>query len=120
MFQLRDYQLKLVEEGERSMMAGEVPCLVSSTGSGKTVILAELARRALTRGELVVVICHRIEILTQIVASLQKHLGQQEVIAIIQAGSRPRLDRRVTVGMVPTMCRRLPVLAAFEIGRAHV
>ena len=110
MFTLRDYQIKLANEGEAAMMGGEVPCLVSSTGSGKTVILAELARRALARGEQVVVICHRIEILSQIVTSLHKHLGQQVVISRITAGSRPRLDRKVIVGMVPTMCRRLKML----------
>jgi superfamily II DNA or RNA helicase len=110
MFTLRDYQTTLVEQGEAAMMDGEVPCLVSSTGSGKTIVLAELAKRALARGEQVVVICHRIEILSQIVASLQRHLGQRVVISQVTAGSRPRLDRQVVVGMVPTMCRRLKML----------
>ena len=113
MFQLRPYQLQLADAGDAAMLAGQRPCMVAPTGAGKTVILAELARRALARGERVVVICHREEILQQIVASLQRHLGPGEVIAMMMAGGRPRLDRRVTVGMVPTMVRRLPVLAAF-------
>ena len=110
MFTLRDYQTRLADSGDAAMLQGQRPCMVAPTGAGKTVILAELARRALARGEQVVVICHREEILTQIVASLQRHLGQQEVIAMVTAGSRPRMDRRVVVGMVPTMVRRLKML----------
>ena len=110
MFELRPYQLKLASEGDSAMLEGCRPCLVAPTGAGKTVILAELAMRALDRGEQVVVICHREEILGQIVVSLQRHLGHAVVIAKVLAGSRPRLDRRVVVGMVPTMCRRLPAL----------
>ncbi len=114
MFELRPYQLKLASEGDSAMLEGCRPCLVAPTGAGKTVILAELARRALERGEQVVVICHREEILGQIVASLQHHLGHGVVIAKVLAGSKPRLDRRVVVGMVPTMCRRLPALQQLQ------
>jgi superfamily II DNA or RNA helicase len=109
-FELRPYQQRLAAEGDAAMRRNERPCLVAPTGAGKTVILAELARLALARGEQVVVICHREEILGQIVASLQRHLGDGLVIAKLTAGSRPRLDRRVVVGMVPTMCRRLAAL----------
>lgn len=109
-FELRDYQTRLADAGDAAMLQGQRPCMVAPTGAGKTVIIAELCRRALARGEQVVVICHREEILSQIVASLQKHLGQQEVIAMVTAGSKPRLDRRVVVGMVPTMVRRLKML----------
>ena len=114
MFTLRDYQSRLADAGDAALLAGRRPCLVAPTGAGKTVILAELARRALARGEQVVVICHREEILTQIVASLQRHLGAQQVIAMVTAGSRPRMDRRVVVGMVPTMVRRLKLLEQLE------
>jgi superfamily II DNA or RNA helicase len=109
-FQLRDYQTHLADAGDAAMLDGRRPCMVGPTGCGKTVIIAELVRRALARGEQVVVICHREEILQQIVASLQAHLGPQQVIAMVTAGSRPRMDRRVVVGMVPTMVRRLKLL----------
>ena len=109
-FELRDYQTRLADAGDQAMLQGRRPCMVAPTGAGKTVVIAELTRRALARGEQVVVICHREEILTQIVASLQRHLGQQVVVAMVTAGSRPRLDRQVVVGMVPTMCRRLKLL----------
>jgi superfamily II DNA or RNA helicase len=110
MFTLRDYQDRLVTSGEAAMLQGQRPCMVAPTGAGKTVIIAELARRSLARGEQVVIICHREEILGQIVASLQHHLGRQTVITQITAGSKPRLDRRVIVGMVGTMVRRLKML----------
>ena len=112
MFELRDYQSRLATAGDAAIAAAEPqrPVLVAPTGAGKTVILAELARLALCRDEQVVVICHRGEILEQIAKSLQRHLDEAVVISTIVAGSKPRLDRRVIVGMVPTMVRRLPTL----------
>lgn len=115
-FELRDYQQRLADLGDAAMLAGQRPCLEAPTGAGKTVILAELARRALARGEQVWVICHREEILEQIVASLQRHLGERQLIARVVAGSRPRLDRQLVVGMVPTMVRRLEQLANHQGG----
>lgn len=110
-FELRPYQTALADQGDAAMLQGQRPCLVAPTGAGKTVILAELTRRALARGEQVLVLCHREEILGQIVASLRRHLGPSVVVAMVTAGSRPRMDRRVIVGMVPTLNHRLPALA---------
>jgi len=110
-FELRPYQTALATAGDDAMLRGQRPCLVAPTGAGKTVILAELTRRALARGEQVLVLCHREEILGQIVASLRRHLGPSVVVAMVTAGSRPRMDRRVIVGMVPTLNHRLAVLA---------
>ena len=56
MFTLRDYQTRLADAGDAAMLAGQRPCMVGPTGCGKTVIIAELVRRALARGEQVVVI----------------------------------------------------------------
>jgi DNA repair protein RadD len=112
-FDLRPYQTALATAGDEAMLRGQRPCLVSGTGSGKTVVLAEGARRALARSERVVAICHRDSIHEQIVSAIRRHCPG-EVIAEIVAGGYPRLDRRVTVGMVPTMDRRLDRLAAFE------
>ena len=55
MFTLRDYQTNLADAGDAAMLDGRRPCMVAPTGAGKTVIIAELARRALARGDQVVV-----------------------------------------------------------------
>lgn len=89
------------------MLAGDVPCIVAPTGAGKTVLLAEAARRSLARGERVVAVCHREEIAEQICSALTHHLGRRTFIDVIRSGSRSRMNAPVTVGMVPTMARRL-------------
>ena len=112
-FQLYDYQTRLAEQGDAAMLQGLRPDIVSGTGSGKTVILAELVARALARGERVVVICHRASIHRQIVAAIRHHCPRV-VVAMITAGAYPRLDRRVTVAMVKTLAKRLDQLGPLQ------
>jgi len=114
MFTLRPDQQALSDRIEASLAAGHRPCAVAPTGAGKTVLIAEAARLALKRGERVVVIAHRAEIIAQILASLRHHLGPLVGIEVITAGSRSRYGAAVTVGMVPTLARRLPQLAALR------
>ena len=113
-FQLRGYQQPLVDQAERLMLANQIPCIVAPTGAGKTVLLAETARRALARGEQIVAVCHRGEIIEQLTASLSRHLGAGVQIETIRAGSRSRMQAPVIVGMVPTMARRLQHLSALR------
>jgi len=114
MFTLRDYQVDLVNRAQEQLRTGGVPCIVAPTGAGKTVLLAELARLALERGERVVTVAHRQEIVLQIVKSLRGHLGTRVGIEVVTAGSTARWNRPVTVGMVPTMARRLKHLPALK------
>lgn len=106
-FELRDYQTKLVNDAEITMQNGGVPCVVAPTGAGKTVIMSELVRRALARAERVVVVAHRQELIVQIVKSLRQHLGAGVGIEVVTAGCTARWNKPVTVGMVPTIARRL-------------
>lgn len=114
MFILRPDQQDLSGRIEASLVAGHRPCAVAPTGAGKTVLIAEAARLALERNERVVAIAHREEIVSQIVASLRRHLGRHTRIELITAGSRSRYQAPVTVGMVPTMARRLAALRALD------
>lgn len=66
MFRLRDYQLESVNAVYRSMMGGHKSIVVQSPPrTGKTVIMAEIARRATSKGNRVLFIVHRKEILEQ-------------------------------------------------------
>jgi DNA repair protein RadD len=87
---------------------------VAPTGAGKTVLMAETARRSLARGERVVAVCHREEIAEQIISAFTHHLGRRTFIDVIRSGSRSRMNAPVTVGMVPTMSRRLERLGALQ------
>lgn len=62
---MRDYQLDVVHHVENEIAAGRRPCMVAPTGSGKTVIAAELSQKATARGEPVVFIVHRRELTDQ-------------------------------------------------------
>ena len=68
---LRGYQKDSSNSILRSLNKGEKPLLVSPTGSGKTVILAEVARRVVVAGASLVAVSHRREINEQ----LHKRLG---------------------------------------------
>ena len=57
---LRPYQQAAVEAVERTFTRGFRSCLVQMpTGTGKTILFASLAERAVMRGERVLVLAHR-------------------------------------------------------------
>jgi DNA repair protein RadD len=69
---LRPYQIDIVDELERKVAAGiRRIIIVAPTGSGKTVIAAEIIKRAVARFQRIVFIAHRNELLTQAHDKLQ-------------------------------------------------
>jgi superfamily II DNA or RNA helicase len=116
MLNLRSYQADLVDRTEQVMDAGNVPCVVAPTGAGKTIIAAELARRALERGENVLMACHRGEILNQLTMSVYRHIGI--VPQVISSANTTPLSR-VTVAMIPTLTRRQRWIEAMQ-GRTYI
>jgi superfamily II DNA or RNA helicase len=65
LLKLRSYQTEAVERVERLLGTAARPLLVAPTGSGKTVIAAEIINRAVARHQRVLVIAHRREIIRQ-------------------------------------------------------
>jgi DNA repair protein RadD len=61
----RSYQIEVVDRVEALLGTAAKPLIVAPTGSGKTIIGAELINRAVARGGRVLVIAHRREIITQ-------------------------------------------------------
>lgn len=110
MFKLREYQSALCRETIEHMIAGGAPCLVAPTGSGKTVMLAEIVRYWRERGYKIVLAAHRNEIIKQIAASVREHL--KEPVGFYTA-SRMTEDRDVMVTMMPTLARRKQAIPAF-------
>ena len=110
-FLLRDYQQVLVDGTVEHMLKGGAPCLVSVTGSGKTVMLAETARRFRGWGYNVLLLAHRNEIIKQIADSCHKHCN--EPIGFYSA-KRTTECRGIMVSMVPTLARRRAVLSSFK------
>jgi DNA repair protein RadD len=62
---LRPYQVNVVDQVERLIGTASRPLIVAPTGSGKTVIAAEIINRVVQRGGRVLVIAHRREIIRQ-------------------------------------------------------
>jgi DNA repair protein RadD len=114
---LRDYQRDAVEE----LKDGAKAIYVLPTGGGKTVIAAGVIERAVWRGERVLVLTHRREILKQTSMSLPIEHG------LIQAGLNIDLEHPVQVASVQTLwvrCMRtdkvpLPPADLLIIDEAH-
>lgn len=93
MFKLRDYQQETVDNIYQSMKQGNRRIIVQQPPrTGKTVIMAEIARKTTDKGNRVMFIIHRKEVLAQAKATFRK----QDVNVNL-----------ATMGMVQTLTRRV-------------
>ncbi|GKQ42944.1 DEAD/DEAH box helicase [Companilactobacillus sp. RD055328] len=96
MFELRDYQQNSINEIYQSIKKGNQSIIVQSPPrTGKTVIMADIARRATSIGNRVLFIVHRKEIVDQV----KKTFIEQGVDMDL-----------ATIGMVQTITRRINTL----------
>lgn len=93
MFELRDYQQETIDKVYQSMKQGNRRIIVQQPPrTGKTVIMAEIARKTTDKGNRVMFIIHRKEVLAQAKATFE----QQNVNMGL-----------ATMGMVQTLTRRV-------------
>lgn len=93
MFKLRSYQQETIDKVYQSMRSGHRRIVVQQPPrTGKTVIMAEIARRTTEKGNRVMFIIHRKEVLEQAI----KTFKEQDVDMSI-----------ATMGMVQTLTRRI-------------
>lgn len=94
MFKLRNYQQKTVDDVYQSMKRGNRRIIVQQPPrTGKTVIFAEIARRATLKNNHVLFLVHRKEILDQTIKTFEKQ----------------NVDFNLTtLGMVQTLTRHVP------------
>ena len=108
MFKLRNYQQKTVDNVYQSMKRGNRRIIVQQPPrTGKTVIMAEIARRTTAKGNRVMFIIHRKEVLSQ----AKETFKTQEVDMSL-----------ATMGMVQTLTRRvarLPAPRLILVDEAH-
>lgn len=103
MFDLRPYQEILVGHTREAFRANRRVLIVAPTGSGKAVILAYVAYHAAARGNRIILVVHRDELLTQLSGSLSEMSVPH---GRIQPGW-PRTEEPVQIAMVQTLTRRL-------------
>lgn len=102
--ELRPYQNKAIDETERKFEEGfKRPLIVAPTGAGKTTIGGEIVRRAVERGERVLWIAHRKELIDQAVERLRL-FGLNP--GVIMAGRKPAPQLQVQVASIQTISRR--------------
>ena len=115
---LRQYQRAVIAELERAIAAGRRRVLlVAPTGAGKTVIAADLVRRAIERGHGVLILAHRLELIEQAHAKLFD-LGIDA--GTIKAGFPMRLGEPVQIASVQTLTARAIRGRAIDLPRAEL
>ncbi|UTC25980.1 DNA helicase [Phage vB_KsaM-C1] len=79
---LRPYQKKLVEETYAQWDAGkQFVAMVSATGSGKSMTLTDIVRSERDRGQYVLVLAHRQELITQLSDTMGRMEIRHQIIA---------------------------------------
>lgn len=72
MFELRDYQQETIDNIMSSITAGHRSIMVQQPPrTGKTVIMAEIARRATAKGNRILFVVHRQEIVQQVIKTFK-------------------------------------------------
>ena len=105
MITLRDYQQGCIGDIRQAYRAGRrSPLLVSPTGSGKTVMFAYISDGTSRKGNRVLILVHRQELVDQTTKTLNAFGVGHGVIA---AGRSPDRTHLVQVGSVQTVVRRL-------------
>ena len=100
MIELRAYQLDVVDRIEQALGERRKVLLVAPTGSGKTVVAAEIINRAVAKYQTALFLAHRREIITQTSAKLMI-TGVRH--GIIMAGIEPRPMESVQVESIDTL-----------------
>lgn len=90
---LREYQNEIIRDVRTAYKAGKrTPCIVLPCGGGKSVIVAEIAKKTTEKGNRVLFIVHRKELCDQIRSTFSRWGVNMDLC---------------TIGMVQTICRHL-------------
>lgn len=107
MIKLRDYQHEAIEHTWRWLKTAKTaPVIVLPTGSGKSIVIAELARRVVELDRRVIVLAHRKELLEQNASELRGLVPSLDV-GIYSAGLKQRdTDHAVVFAGIQSVVNR--------------
>jgi superfamily II DNA or RNA helicase len=118
MFQLRDYQDQAINDLRRSFAAGHRrTVLFAPTGSGKTVIAAQIVKSAVDKGRQVMFLAHRRELVNQAADKLV-NFGVDH--GVLMAGEFPYGATDVQVASIDTLRARCIKSDKLPLPRADV
>ncbi|WP_414552510.1 DEAD/DEAH box helicase [Anabaena sp. CCY 0017] len=104
-YQLRDYQRQWIKGIWNSWKKGNRRVLAQlPTGAGKTVCFAHICHKFFQQQQQVLVIAHRIELITQAAEKLEQIVG--ESVGIIKGGYPHHPERRIQIASIQTLARR--------------
>lgn len=120
-YQLRDYQQELFESIFSGWAGGDRRLLVQlPTGGGKTVLFGAVSRKFTSRGDGVLVLVHRLELLLQAKDKLEAITSQQA--GLIKAGYPANPNNLIQIASVQSLIRRAgnwPKAALVIVDEAH-
>lgn len=120
MIELRDYQREAVDAALGAWAGGlQRPAEVLPTGAGKTVVFAEVLRRAaLEQGGRSLVLAHRTELITQAAGKL-RDVAPELRVGVVKAGRNETLAP-VVVGSVQTLASDFRRRQLYDVRRVIV
>lgn len=119
-YNLRDYQQELLQKIFAAWSAGDRRLLMQlPTGGGKTLVLASVAQLFTQRGEGVLILAHREELLLQAKEKLEAVTGQPA--GLIKAGYPVAPERLIQIASVQSLIRRqsFPHAVLVVVDEAH-
>ena len=102
--QLRPYQLQAIDDARRLFAGRKRIVLAQPTGAGKTVMGAEIARRAAARGKSVTFVCDQINLVYQ-TSDRFREWGIEH--GVIQADNDRDTDRQVMIASAQSIETRM-------------
>ena len=99
MFKLFDYQLDLIDKA-RKQIADKNVMIVSPPGSGKSVVISDIAKSATERNGHVLFLVHRKELIDQITNSFKFHGVDMSKVDLLTVG---KAKNRLSVIQKPTL-----------------
>lgn len=105
MLELRDYQVKLVNDVRRQIMLGKTSILIQlSCGGGKTAIASDILKKTIAKGNRAIMMAHRYELCRQASETLTRF---EVPHGMIHSGEKMNLSFPMQVAGIGTLRNRL-------------
>jgi len=113
--ELRNYQIESIEKIRESLRSGNRNVILQAAcGAGKTIIAAEIVKCALEKGNNVIFLQNRRDLVHQTVQKFEDY-GLGEYIGVVMAGEEPSLGKPLQVVSIQTYGRRIKLGGDWEL-----